>query len=319
MDSLVTTAGIRCGRAWLRMVAHLRETNPVSAIEARLHTGEPVRGIPQAAAAFAGAQHAAYVHGGQRTARWLAEQTATAVRKKLLAFDAVEPTAVAWAQRNRLDKVREITDDQRDLITELLTAGARSGANPRQVAGAIYGSIGLTDYQARLVANYRRQLEEGGAAALASIDRALTSGGADRTVVAAVRDSRAIPPERIDAMVDAYRDNWLRYRAETIARTEGLRVAHQASDELFTQSVVAGDIDPEQVERKWVHTNRRKDARVDHKQMNGQLRGFGEPFQSGSGVLLMFPCDPQAPIAETANCTCLVTMRIRRLGFVRAA
>jgi hypothetical protein len=161
MDSLVTTTGARCGRAWLRMVAHLRETNPVSAIEARLHTGDPVRGIPQAAAAFAGAQHAVYVYGGQRTARWLAEQVAGPVRKKLLAFDAVEPSAVAWAQRNRAARVREITDDQRDLITELLMAGARSSANPRQVAGAIYGSIGLTDYQAQIVANYRRRGGDG--------------------------------------------------------------------------------------------------------------------------------------------------------------
>lgn len=303
MQTLVASTQRRVRGAWLLMVRHLREANPVAQIVA---SGR-LTGIDTAAGEFAAGEFAAYIAAGQVTARAAGE---VVVRKKLLIFDAADTGAAGWAAANKLDKIREITTDQRDLVRDLLTAGARAGVNPRVTAGAIYGSIGLTDYQVVIVENYRKQLEQGGAAALASLDRALTHGVADRTVLAAVRDGRMIPPERIDVMVAQYRDAWLRFRAEQIARTEGLRVAHQASDELYRQAIARGDIDGRQVQQKWVHTNKRKDAREFHETMNGQLRMFGEPFVSGLGNQLMAPGDPAAPAEETLCCTCVKTTRI---------
>jgi hypothetical protein len=304
MQALVASTQRRVLSAWLLMVRHLREANPVAQIAERGR----LLGLDAAAGEFAAGELAAYIAAGQATARAAGE--IVVVRKKLLIFDAADTGAASWAASNKLDKIREITGDQRDLVRDLLTAGARAGVNPRVTAGAIYGSIGLTDYQAGIVENYRRQLEQGGAAALASLDRALTHGVADRTVIAAVRDGRMIPPERIDAMVDQYRDAWLRFRAEQIARTEGLRVAHQASDELYRQAVARGDLQAAQLQQKWVHTNKRKYAREFHETMNGQLRQFGEPFVSGRGRGLRFPGDPLAPPDETLCCTCVKTTRI---------
>ena len=315
MEDLLSTTASRVRTAWRRMVAHMREENSVDVISDRLAIGmraDLITGVAVSAAAFAAGQHAAYVHAGQAAARRLREAHAVTVAKKLLVFDAADPPAVAWAQRNRLDKIREITQEQRDAIHGILVQGARSGANPRVMAREIHETIGLTAKQEQIVANYRRQLEQG--QLTEALARELTGGNADRTLEAALRSRDAIPPTRIDSMVDAYRSNWTRMRAETIGRTEGLRVAHQASDELYRQAVERGDLKPEQIVRTWVHRSgvRGKKDRSFHVSMNGQTRGYEEPFVSGLGNELMFPGDPDAPIEETAQCTCVVTVRVCR-------
>ena len=38
----------------------------------------------------------------------------------------------------------------------------------------------------------------------------------------------------------------------------------------------------------------------------------GEPFESPSGALLMYPVDPSAPAAEVINCQCQLTTRVMR-------
>lgn len=311
MEALVAITAGRIGRAWLQMIVHLREENPIDAVVARLHTGEPIVGLNAAVAAFAGGEHAEYVRGGQAEARQLRDHFATVVRKKLPVFDSAAPTALAWAERNRLDKIREITTEQRMLIRDALLSAASAGTNPRVAAAEIRDVIGLTAYQQQIVANYRRQLEAGELAAARA--RELVDGRSDATIAAAIRENRPIPPARIDGMVEAYRQRWIRLRAETIARTEGLRVAHQASDELYRQAVERGDLRVEDLEAKWIHTSRPgKHDRTFHRVMNGQLRRFGEAFVSGRGTLLRFPGDPAAGPEETASCTCVRTVRIRR-------
>lgn len=49
-----------------------------------------------------------------------------------------------------------------------------------------------------------------------------------------------------------------------------------------------------------------RDGRVrdTHANMDGQTQPLGSPFVSPSGATLMFPCDPTAPIEETAGCRC---------------
>jgi hypothetical protein len=44
--------------------------------------------------------------------------------------------------------------------------------------------------------------------------------------------------------------------------------------------------------------------------MRGQKRPFGEPYETGDGVELMYPHDPNAPIEETAGCHCTESTRL---------
>jgi len=334
MDRLITTIENRLLRAWLAMLAHLRDEHTISALTARIAVGhhDPVGGLDAAAATFAAQAHAAYLAAGQAAARWLNVQfnksagawaperltvqtsdvwRLAPVEKKLAAFDAADPAAVAWALQNRLNLIREITNEQRAVIRQILVNGARSGANPREVARQIRASIGLTEYQAGVVERYRQELQSGQLSA--ALARELRDGRHDRTLQAAMRDGRALSPEQIDTMTERYRANWVAYRAENIARTEGLRVAHQGSDAAYGQAIANGDIEPAQIQRKWNHSpgaKNKKNERAFHRVMQGQIRGYGEPFVSGLGRSLRYPGDPTADAEETLNCRCAVSTRL---------
>jgi hypothetical protein len=321
MRRLLTLTEGRIRRAWLAMVEHLREENSVAAIAGRIYHLDPLAGLDLAIGKFTAEEHAAYIAAGQRTARWLNGEfrKASVVNKKLAAFDPVDPHSVRWARENSLDKLRELTDDQRGAIREILTAGARSGDNPLVMAREIRDSIGLTQQQAAIVENYRRQLE--GRQFGAAIQRELSDGRFDRTIAAAARDARGLTAAQIDAMVERYRQNWVAFRAETIARTEGLRVAHQGTEELYRQAIASGDIEASQIERTWNHSPSKGQGRKGkgkgkggprsfHVSMDGQIRGYGEAFVSGLGAELRFPGDPEASAEETANCRCALSTRL---------
>jgi hypothetical protein len=309
---LVATEG-RLRRAWVAMVAHLREENSVERIAARLHTEDPVVGVGAAAALFAAGEHLAYVNAGQVTARWLDKQLRpAAVAKKLPVFDPLDSEAMRAAERNRLELIREIEAEQRMLVRDILMEGARTGANPRVVAREIRETIGLTEYQRGIVENYRRQLESGAYAQ--ALERELSSGVSDRAIAAALRDTRALTPAQIDTAVERYRANMVTARAETIARTEGLRIAHQGSEELYRQAVERGDLEASQIERTWNHSpgaKNSKNERVFHRVMHGQVRGFGERFESGLGGQLRYPGDPEASGEETISCRCCLSTRVK--------
>ena len=45
-------------------------------------------------------------------------------------------------------------------------------------------------------------------------------------------------------------------------------------------------------------------VRPSHRFLNGQKVGINEAFTTRDGVKLQYPCDPAAPIGETARCRC---------------
>lgn len=319
MDALVTATAGRIGRAWGGLLAHLRDANSVDAISARLVAGDQhgaVAGLDRVARAFAAAELGAYTGAGQATAKWVHGQlnpprARRRVRKGMVVFDAQEPGAVSWARQNQLDKIRQIGDEQRDAIRAAIIEGAQTGANPRDTARRIFDSIGLTDQQEAIVNNYRRELEAGQYAA--ALQRELSSGHSDKTIAAALRNRSTLTQAQIDTAVERYRDNWITFRSQNIARTEGLRVAHQGSEELYRQAVENGDLNPKQLRRTWNHSPGRLGAKYErsfHKVMQGQTVGYGEVFISGLGAELRYPGDPKASGEETICCACCVSTRI---------
>lgn len=315
MTALVTSTANHLRSAWSGMVAELRAANPKGSIEqlvrAGLQTGryDVLQGVRSAAQKLAVGWHRAYVAAGEQTARWLPPPV-DAVRKADPTFDPTYPPSVAWAQANELRLIREIDDETRNLVHGILLDGAKTGAPPAEMAAEIADSIGLTSYQVGIVDNYRRQLEDGEYAA--ALRRELSSGHSDRAIAAAMRQSRPLAQQQIETAVQRYRANMIAKRGVDIARTEGLRVAHQGNHDLFRQAIAKGQLDADGIERKWNHFHR-PGEREFHETMQGQKRGYEEPFISGLGNMLLYPGDPQASAKETVNCTCVVTTRVRRV------
>lgn len=222
--------------------------------------------------------------------------------------DPQNPIAVQAMRDNRLRMVRELVEEQRAVVREVLIEGVQLAENPRQIAIAIRETIGLTRYQLQQVENYRLHLTRGSAGAL---DYQLRDRRFDPTVRRAVAGERPLSQAQIDRMVERYRERRIAFRAETIARTEALRSVHQGADEAYRQAIARGDLRADQLERTWHHFAAQKHPREFHASMNGDIVDWNSSFVSGLGNVIRFPGDPNAPADETINCHCGVSVRIK--------
>lgn len=243
---------------------------------------------------------------GGSEASALADQLGAGAARVALSFDPTFARAAEIMRRNRLQFVREFTGSQREATRAALTESLQAGDGPIKVARVFRDSIGLTERQRQAVGNYRSLLERGDAEAL---ERGLRDRRFDSTVRRAVDTGEPLGGTRIQRMVEQYRNRYLQFRAETIARTETLRVANEARGEALQQTLDQAGLKPGSVRRTWRATLDLR-TRDTHTIMNGQERGLQEAFVSPSGAHLMFPGDPQAPPSETINCRCVVVNRI---------
>jgi hypothetical protein len=305
MDRLFSTVERNLGSSWSDAVEHIRDSNDLTAIEAKLAAGNfdgAVDEIESAAKKFANAVKNNYVISGSKAAKALAEKADTPI-----VFDPTNTRAIKAMEYNSMDLVRSITKDQKAMIRQVINTGLINREAPAEMARTIYDSIGLTQTQEQHVANYRAQLESNNSTELAaSLQRELRDGRYDKAVKKAIETGEPLSQDRIDKMVDLYRDSYVRLRSQTIARTEALRVTHQGTQELYAQAIENGDVDEGDLVRTW-HTG--PNARDSHAAMNGQKRGMNEPFDTGGGYTLMYPGDPSAPGKETINCNCVVSTR----------
>lgn len=243
---------------------------------------------------------------GQAEVAALAANLASRVGGTAISWNPTHPRAAELMRNNRLNFIRQFTNEQRSVTREALQNGYAEGLGSKAIANTFRGSIGLTRAQSKAVDNYRRSLNEG---SMDALSRSLRDRRSDPKVTRLFSDGQSLTPEQIETMVERYRLNYIRFRAETIARTEGVKVTSMARQEALSQSVEDLEIPVERLTRIW---NSTVDARTrdSHAVMNGQEVGFNEPFVSGDGNYLMYPGDPAAPIEEIANCRCTVSNSI---------
>jgi hypothetical protein len=156
------------------------------------------------------------VSGGQRV-------KLPTIRKEVLSyrFDATRPEAANWASKEAGTLIREIGEEQTNLVREYVSQASMGEFTPRQVARNLRDVIGLTSAQAGWVENFRnRQISE----------QMLRGKSYDQAYVASEKAT-----ERYHARIH-------RYRTETIARTEILRASHEGRREAWQQGIEEGFI-----------------------------------------------------------------------------
>ena len=256
--------------------------------------------IEPASIILAEAQAKVYVAAGQAGAKAISKGL-----KVVVAFDQVNERAVQAIRENRLGLINNFTREQIEVTRQALIEGTQRGLNPRKQAKVFRDNIGLTAKQQRAVLNYREALERNSAA---SLNRQLRDKRFDRTVQRAIDDGEPLTTAQIDRMVGRYRERYIKYRSEVIARTEALRGVHEGNEEAYRQAIEQGTLEAGNIKRKWVAA---KDNRVrdSHRHLNGTVVKFGEVFHGKNGDL-RFPGDPKAPASETVQCRCTVTTRM---------
>lgn len=292
-------------RAFLNAVRNVKSSINISTLANLLEQGlldEALQLINSIPISVSTAISFGFVASGTDTAILL-----TDVLNQTVQFDQFTQRATNLMQNTRLRLVQEFNAEQRRATIEALTQGIQRGANPREQARIFRDSIGLTNYQNQVVDNYRRSLENGSRDAL---NRQLRDRRFDRTVLRSVNGDEPLTATQINRMVDRYRERYLSYRSEVIARTESLRVVHQGVDEMYQQAFEQNILNPDDLVREWI-TSQRSNVRDSHNGMHGQKRPVNEPFISDHGAILRYPGDELAPAAETVQCVCVLTTRFK--------
>lgn len=238
-----------------------------------------------------------------------------------LGFDGRHPRAERWARDMSSRLIVEIVEDQRNMARDVIRQGLEAGRGPRSTALDIVGRvnkttkrregglIGLTSNQAQWVKRAEDQLRDGDYSGY--LGRDLRNKQFDKLIARAERDGRALTEAEIGKISTAYRNNILRYRGETIARTETITAYRAGNQEGFRQLVDTGAVRDDQIVRTWGATGDLR-TRVSHNFMNGvSVRGLDTPWNV-SGSLMMYPGDTSlgAAAEHTINCRCYETIRI---------
>jgi uncharacterized protein YbjQ (UPF0145 family) len=311
LNRLVDQQDARIANIFRTAIAALKDEVDLDALATELEQGRvnaAIERLQHAADALGAASNVAFVTSGQSTADFMANAGVGRV-----VFDQVNLYAVAAMQATRLELIREFTAEQLRATSMALVSGVESGANPISAARNFRDSIGLTAVQWGYVDSYRTALERVGVddqAAQNALGRALRDGRGDQTVMAAARAGRPIPPAKIDWLVSRYAQRFVKHRSQVIGRTEAMRAVNQGNEEAYRQAIADGTLDAEQLRREW-RTRLDGRERRTHEFLNGEVRGWGEPWVTENGVL-RYPGDPEAPAKETIQCRCALLTRIRQ-------
>lgn len=219
---------------------------------------------------------------------------------RTVSFNAAGGSATATFRELSNRVVSLLVDQQTAALAEMQRIAQT--ITPIRSAAQIRTGLTLTARQHRAIAKFRGFLEEGSSEALT---RELRDRRFDSTVRRAVAGETVLTTQQVDRMVARYSERQLRFRANTIAATEAVRIANESDDLFFRQAVEDGDIQLDSVLRQWV-TSQDDKVRTSHRSLNGQVRPLNEAFRSGAGNQLRFPGDPRAPARDTINCRCFM-------------
>lgn len=218
------------------------------------------------------------------------------------AFDTLNPVTVDFIRNYELNLIRMISTNTREAVRQAVRRDIIAGRNPRDTARLFRETIGLTPKQEQAVANYRKALETLDRRAL---KRTLRDKRFDRTIGQAIDRGKRLTPDQINKMVGRYREKYIKYRSEVVARTESLRATTVGQQASIKQMLSSSAVDGSKVKRFWVFTHDQR-TRNEHR-MIPSLNKDGVDF-NGAYVtplgLLAYPRDPNGDPENTIQCRC---------------
>ena len=258
----------------------------------------------------------AFETGGVMTGSTFPKYLNTPSGKAVFRFDVRNSRAEKWLRDHSSELITRIESETRTNVRNVLTEGMQAGRNPRNVALDIVGRIdpvsgkrtggivGLTEGQEYWVRSARTKLQTLDAKYFAM---ELRDKRFDGTVRKAIDAGTPLPADTVDKLVDRYKANALRYRGETIGRTEAIQSLNRSEYEATMQAVDMGAVSKNAVQREWDSAGDNR-VRFSHQVLDGKRVGLHQAFVSPSGARMMFPGDTSlgAGAAEVVNCRCRV-------------
>ncbi len=214
------------------------------------------------------------------------------------AFDLYTQDVQDQLRQAQDELIQDLEQGIRDSIEQIVVNGARQGLGSDQTMDDIRQLIGLTDRQAQAVMNYRDMLESLDSGAL---DRQLRNFLEDETVQDAIDSGESLDDLMVDKLVQDYADNYLDYRAETIAQTESTRAANLGLQDAYSQAIDNGVFPSDAVKQFWKIALDETTCAVCQSipDLNPNGVAIDEPFESSIGQV-------DAPPDPHPNCRCSV-------------
>lgn len=238
----------------------------------------------------------------------------------------VRPVYNAWSDRVISDVqqyssvfVRDITNEMRETVRNVLAEGINQGVNPRVTALNLVGRydattkkrtggfIGLSQNQTKWVFNaekYLKTLDE------TYFNLSLRDKRFDKTVRSAIEKNKPLSAETVEKLVSAYKSKALKYRADAIARTETMQSINRGKTAAINQGIEEGLFKKENVKKWWDDTGDGR-TRKSHRYLGLRYSKknaipIDEAFRTFDGDSLMFPGDTSlgADASEIIHCRC---------------
>lgn len=298
------------------MIKAIEIGDPIAAFQAVGFSPAALRPISQAV-------DRAFERGGILTGEEFPKYLNTPSGRTVFRFDVRNSRAEGWLRDHSSELVTRLTDEARSNVKTVLERGMIAGDNPRKTALDIVGRIdpvtkqrtggiiGLTNNQEQWVANTRRDLLDLNER---YFTRTLRDKRFDGIVKKAIESGKPLTSDQIDKITIAYKNKALKYRADSIARTESIQALNRAEWEAHMQAVDLGALKKSAVTRHWDSAGDNR-VRHSHKAMDSKYKTVGveidEPFVSPSGARMMFPGDTSlgAPAEEVIHCRCRVRLK----------
>lgn len=279
---------------------------------------------PAAMRPLSAAIERAYEQGGVTTGATFPKHLNTPSGKVVFRFDVRNSRAEAYLRDKSSTLITRIGEDARTNVRNALTVGMEAGRNPRNVAldlvgrvdrstgKRVGGVIGLSANQESWVRSARTKLLTLDPAYL---NMELRDKRFDGTVAKAIESGKPLPIETVDKLIGRYRDNALKYRGDSIARTEAIQSLNASEYEATKQAVAMGAVSDSAVRRHWDSAGDHR-VRFSHRAMDAKYAklgvGLDEPFVSPTGAQMMHPGDTSlgAGADEVVMCRCRVRTAI---------
>ena len=163
---------------------------------------------------------AAFLEGGEAQLEEIGKLVGMGV-----SFDLKSPEAIAWLEKFCGDEIKYIDAGTKAGIRETILRGFQEGLSPNEQIKIIKQNVGLIPQHVQAVRNFEAGLEK------------LDMDESARKLA-----------------VDRYRNKLLRWRASTIALSEGHKAANEGYREANRGAVNRGILSPDDWEREWLIT-----------------------------------------------------------------
>ncbi len=241
-----------------------------------------------------------------------------------ISFNMLNENTTSFIRSYQVPLVRQISNNTKEAIRNSINIDLAAGRGPRSTAIQFRKDIGLTTKQEQYVRNFenalkwqsetdpvkRRQLRNNLQQAIKG-DKYKLQDKRFRSSMNKLLNEEKISNKQIDKMVTRYRERYIKYRSEVIARTEALRATSVGNHEMLKQNIESGSVN-DNILRFWDATNDRRTRPWHNKAEVINSKGvkwnqaFKVPNSKGSIEQLMYPRDPAGSPDNTVQCRCAV-------------